>query len=218
MIIRPAGTRIVLHHPERRDPIAPLPGYSLSGIGVALGPGVAVESPFPFAGAHGLVVTAWNITDGRVDDVDVSRLIMVAVEDRPTGGTRRLLVADDRADPEQLLCLLDAFQGRLGGPLRELASAVTQDLGYSQLPIECRAAGDGLFLSASPRVLVTLGAPDGLASSGPRYDLGTGSAWWTTARTVASEGWVRYPEHLLDGSLAGHTGLQGRFEVHHRAS
>ena len=94
---------------------------------MAVGDGGGPAATFPLATSPGIVVTAWSIRDGRVNDVNVSGLAVVVLVDRHGDETRRLLLVDDRADPEQLRWLLDAFQGRLGGPHGALGRAVSDD-------------------------------------------------------------------------------------------
>ncbi|MGH8992225.1 MAG: hypothetical protein ACRDZ7_12000 [Acidimicrobiia bacterium] len=63
-------------------------------------------------------VTAWRIRRGCIQGVDVSRQIVLAVA--------QLTLVDERANPEQVLALVDAFGGRLG---------------FSQVPITYRLHG-----------------------------------------------------------------------------
>jgi hypothetical protein len=181
---------------------------------MTVGPGSDPETPDRLSGMTGIMVTAWTIANGHVGDVDVSRLTLVEIEDRRPDVIRRLLMVDDRAYPEQLLCLLDAFKGRLGGPLGERASPTTEDLGYSQLPIDCRIGPGGAVLSVPPRVMVVLGGPDTRDRPAAGIAAGTLGSWQITTRNIAREGWLRCPEHLLTGSFAGHVGYQGRFNLH----
>jgi hypothetical protein len=75
--------------------------------------------------------TAWWLAEGEVAGVDVSGLVVVSL----LAGGRRLLLIDERVAPEQLRSLLDAFQGRLGGPLAGLAADVAEEAGCFQVPV-----------------------------------------------------------------------------------
>jgi hypothetical protein len=48
---------------------------------------------------------------------------------------RQLLLIDDRADDAQFSAIADAFQGRLGGPLADLAGLVKEWLAVERAPI-----------------------------------------------------------------------------------
>jgi len=74
-------------------------------------------------------VNAYHFDVGTIRGVDVSGLSIVNVVQIPgnvlaPGSWRVACFVDDRASDEQLLAILDAYQGRLGGPLADLAGLV----------------------------------------------------------------------------------------------
>lgn len=68
---------------------------------------------------------AWHVEAGEVDGVDVAGLTTVSVSHhgghRDGGHARVALYVDERGDDDQRKALGDAFAGKLGGPLSELA-------------------------------------------------------------------------------------------------
>ena len=69
-------------------------------------------------------LAAWRIEHGQVNGVDVADQVIVTFDDgtAPKGGGGVMLL-DEAATPEQALALVDAFSGRLGGPLADLVGA-----------------------------------------------------------------------------------------------
>lgn len=69
---------------------------------------------------------AWDVTDGRIDGVDVSGLRVASVSfhegKRRSSRQRVVLVVEKRADEHQRAALTAAFSGSLGGPLGELGA------------------------------------------------------------------------------------------------
>ena len=84
-------------------------------------------------------VVAYNLNKGTIRGVDVSGLTLVGVVDIPgnilEGNWRQLVYVDDRASDEQAEALLDAFSGKLGGPLADLAQLVGDRIGVERVPI-----------------------------------------------------------------------------------
>ena len=65
--------------------------------------------------------TGYHVRTGTVGDLDVSDRSLISLVQIPghvhEGNWREVLFVDERATDEQFEALLDAFQGRLGGPL-----------------------------------------------------------------------------------------------------
>lgn len=168
----------------------------------------------------GLVLTVWSMSAGQVGGVEVSGLVVVSVGDRRQEIARQLLLVDDRAGPEQLRWLLDAFQGRMGGPLRDLAPPDAAELGFCRLPLQCRLEEDAQSVSALPwlslaLVAVPTGEDDNGGGAVPApAPLGTGGSCWTVdAVSWATAGFVSWPERGLEWDLEGCTGVFGRFRI-----
>jgi hypothetical protein len=87
----------------------------------------------------------FNITDGDVEGIDVSGLVVVVIADTPkvmTDGNWRLgTVIDSRATDEQAEKLRGVFSGELGGPMAALGPLVAENLGVQRAAIEVREEG-----------------------------------------------------------------------------
>ena len=87
----------------------------------------------------------FNITDGDVEGVDVSGLVVVVIADTPkvmTDGNWRLgTVIDSRATDEQAEKLRGVFSGELGGPMAALGPLVAENLGVQRASIDVREEG-----------------------------------------------------------------------------
>lgn len=87
----------------------------------------------------GRALAAWRITFGRVNGIDVSGQVIVTFDDETqtsNGGCAMLL--DQAATPEQALALVDAFSGRLGGPLAALVYGQRRNRSFAQVPLQFR--------------------------------------------------------------------------------
>src|SRR3712207_317162 len=77
-------------------------------------------------------VVAYNLDRGMIRGVDVSGLTFATVTFIPgnilAGNFRQVVFIDDRASEQQERAMLDAFTGKLGGPLAELAELVGEVL------------------------------------------------------------------------------------------
>jgi hypothetical protein len=85
-------------------------------------------------------VNAYHFDAGTIRGVDVSGLAIVNVVQIPgnvlaPGSWRVVSFVDDRASDEQLRGILDAYQGRLGGPLADLAGLVGEVVAVERAPI-----------------------------------------------------------------------------------
>ena len=84
-------------------------------------------------------VIAYNLTSGKIRGIDVSGLSIVNVGHIPgnvlDGNWSIAIYVDDRASDEQMEALLDAFGGKLGGPLADLAGLVGEIVAVERAPI-----------------------------------------------------------------------------------
>jgi hypothetical protein len=85
-------------------------------------------------------VNAYHFDTGTIRGVDVSGLSIVNVVQIPgnvltPGSWRVATFVDDRASDEQLQAILDAYEGRLGGPLADLAGLVGEVVAVERAPI-----------------------------------------------------------------------------------
>jgi hypothetical protein len=84
-------------------------------------------------------VVAYHVDKGTVNGVDVSGLSFVFLNRIPgnilKGNWRVVLYVDDKATPQQQEALLNAFGGKLGGPLADLAQLIGEVVGVERVPI-----------------------------------------------------------------------------------
>jgi hypothetical protein len=85
-------------------------------------------------------VMAYHMSAGTIRGVDVDGLTLVKVCQIPgnvlEGNWRVVVFVDDRATDEQMDALLDAFTGKLGGPLADLAGLVGEVVEVRRAPVE----------------------------------------------------------------------------------
>ena len=84
-------------------------------------------------------VVAYHFDSGTIRGVDVSGLTLANIVFIPgnilAGNWKQVLVVDDSATDEQAQAIVDAFTGKLGGPLADLAQLVGERLGVVRMPI-----------------------------------------------------------------------------------
>lgn len=171
-------------------------GYLLAGTVLEVNSGSVWQTGEAYTLARGGSVAAWWLRWGRINDVDVSGQVVLSVASHPNpgeGGVRAILV-DERATPEQALALLDAFGGRLGGPLAMMAGPTAEAWRFAQVPIEYGEAGRDrtVWVPDRLRVAARLEAP-GEPGHWPARSL----RLHRTAKGQASEVSVQMPEHGL---------------------
>ena len=123
-------------------------------------------------------LAAWRIDTGHVNGIDVAGQVVVTFGDeRPSKGGSHAILLDEAATPEQTLALVDAFSGRLGGPLADLVPVGGGHPGFSQVPLHYRLDGDVITVLAPGR-LRFVGRLDGgspptaeLLVTAPEHDL-----------------------------------------------
>ena len=85
-------------------------------------------------------VMAYHVSAGTIRGVQVDGLTLVKVCQIPgnvlEGNWRVVVFVDDRATDEQMEALLDAFTGKLGGPLADLAGLVSQVDEVRRAPVD----------------------------------------------------------------------------------
>jgi Protein of unknown function (DUF1326) len=146
--------------------------------------------------AEGRSVAAWRIRSGQIKGIDVSDQVILTVWSHSPGddGGTALTLLDERAGPDEAAALVEAFQGRLGGPLALLAEPAGHTRLSARVPIEYWTAGRDRVAWVPQRLKVVvrleswmplLSAPPGMSGLRP------------TAEGQASEISVELPEHRL---------------------
>ncbi|TAM60506.1 DUF1326 domain-containing protein [bacterium] len=89
---------------------------------------------------------AYHFDQGTINGVDVSGLSFVGVAKIPgnvlsPGSWKLLLLVDEKASDEQIQALVDAYSGKLGGPLADLAKLIGEVLAVERAPITHEVRG-----------------------------------------------------------------------------
>jgi hypothetical protein len=84
-------------------------------------------------------IVAWNAESGTVDGTDVSGLTLAVVAHIPgnilLGNWKVALFVDDRSTKEQQEALVNAWSGKLGGPLADMAKLIGEVVSVQRAPI-----------------------------------------------------------------------------------
>jgi hypothetical protein len=104
---------------------------------------------------------AYNIERGTINDVDVSGLTYVEVVKIPGNvltqkSWKRVSYVDSRATDAQRAAILDAWHGRLGGPLADLNALVGEDLAVETAPIAHDLKGGEGTLVVGDKIRATM--------------------------------------------------------------
>ena len=93
-------------------------------------------------------VLAYHIEKGKIDGTDVSGLTIGLLAHIPgnilQGNWRMAVFVDDKASPQQQEAILNAWTGKLGGPLADMAKLVGEVVAVERAPISFSVeAGEG---------------------------------------------------------------------------
>ena len=83
---------------------------------------------------------AYHFDRGTIDGIDVGGLALVNIVEIPNNALepqswRIVVFVDERATDEQMQALLDAYTGKLGGPLADLAGLIGEVIDVRRAPI-----------------------------------------------------------------------------------
>ncbi|MCB0883103.1 MAG: DUF1326 domain-containing protein [Thermoleophilia bacterium] len=165
--------------------------------------------------------TGYHFRSGHARGVDVSGLSTVSLVQIPghvhDGNWREVMFVDANASDEQHEALMDAIQGRLGGPLADLAALITDRVATYRVPIEYTVengvgtvrvghpSGSGYAIDA---LMEPYRGPDGEPT---RL---VNSAWNTIPGNEAlvgkaSRNIINVPEHEMEWAYEGRNSIQG---------
>lgn len=160
---------------------------------------------------------AYHIDQGQINGVDVSGLTLVNVAQIPgnvlAGNWRIVIYLDDKATAEQQEAILNAFGGKLGGPLADLAGLIGEVVRIYPVPIEHRVEGGKGTLRVG-EVLDAEMAPYVDATGKPTtihetvFSTIPGSPAYVAK---ASRHRVNIPEHGMAWEFNGRNAIQGNF-------
>src|SRR5450755_751881 len=104
---------------------------------------------------------AYHIDSGKIGSVDVTGLTFVQVVQIPgnvlTPKTwRRVIYVDAQASAEQRQAMLDAWQGRLGGPLADLNGLIGEDVAIHDAAITYDLVGGAGSIRVGDKLHATM--------------------------------------------------------------
>jgi hypothetical protein len=167
-------------------------------------------------------VVAYNLDKGTIRGVDVSGLTLVGVVDIPgnilEGNWRQLVYVDDRASDEQAEALLDAFSGKLGGPLADLAQLVGDRIGVERVPISHEINDGAGTLKIGDKVDCTMHPYRGPDGSTTTLNNSIFSTVPGSPAYVAKADYQRIdiPEHNLQWEYEGKNAIQSDWKIDYR--
>jgi hypothetical protein len=165
---------------------------------------------------------AYHFDAGTIRDVDISGRSIVNVVHIPgnvltPGSWRVVMFVDDGATDEQLQALVDAYSGKLGGPLADLAGLVGEVLDVRRAPIrhEIRdGAGTltvGDFVSAEMAPFAS-GAGQTTTLRDSVFSTVPGSPAYVSK---ASQNTVNLPQYGMVWSFKGRNAIQSDYRITH---
>jgi hypothetical protein len=167
-------------------------------------------------------VVAYHFDSGTIRGVDVSGLTLASIVFIPgnilAGNWKQALFIDDRATEEQAQAMADAFTGKLGGPLADLAQLVGERLDVVRIPIShevVEGRGSLTLGDKATAVMEPYRGPDGSITTLHNSIFSTvpGSpAWVGKAERFA----VNMPEYGWTYEFEGRNAIQSNWNIDFR--
>jgi hypothetical protein len=169
-------------------------------------------------------IVAYGIERGQIRDLDVSGLNLVLICHIPgnvlAGNWAVVGLVDERGTEEQRTALLDAFTGKLGGPLGDLWTALIGEVkGVEFVPITHEVA-NGAGALRVPGIVETemepYRGPDGSITTLQNSVFSTvpGSPAWIAKASVNR---VSLPQYGMAWEYAGRNAIQSEWKMEHSA-
>ncbi len=165
---------------------------------------------------------AYHFDRGTIRGVDVAGLNFVRICHIPgnvlvAGSWQTIDIVDERADDAQAGAILDAYGGRLGGPLADLAGLIGRTLETWRAPIvhEVRDGRGTLRVDGALEAdMHPYTGPDGRVTTlrDSVFSTVPGSPAYVA---VADRHEVHLPEHGFEWSLAGRNAIQSDYRIVH---
>jgi hypothetical protein len=166
---------------------------------------------------------AYHLDSGRIGDVDVSGLTVATVVFIPgnvlAGNWQQVMFVDESATDEQAAALVDAFTGKRGGPLADLAQLVADRRAVVRAPISHTVEeGRGTLRVGDDTVVAEMEpyrGPDGSVTvlQNSIFSTVPGSpAWVGKAERFA----VKMPEHGWTYEFTGRNAIQSNWKIDYR--
>ena len=167
---------------------------------------------------------AYNFEHGIINGLDVSGLSFINVCYIPgnvltPGSWKVVSFVDDRATDEQHVAIVDAYHGRLGGPLADLAGLVGEVLGVERAPIT-HETKDGKGTVRIGEVLEAemepFRAPDGTTITTLRDSLFSTVPGSPAYVARAHSHRVDLPQYGMEWSFEGRNAIQSDYHITHQ--
>jgi hypothetical protein len=162
-------------------------------------------------------IVGYHVDRGTVDGVDVSGRSFVMLAHIPgnvlKGNWRAVVYVDDKASSQQKEALLNAFTGKLGGPLADQAQLIGEVVAVESAPIDFRVEeGKGTLKIGSvvDAEMAPYTGPTGQVTTLNESIFSTipGSPAYVSK---ASKYRANIPQLGFDINLSGHNAIQGSF-------
>jgi hypothetical protein len=165
---------------------------------------------------------AYHFDKGEINGVDVSGLSMVNVCKIPGNvltpkSWKVLVLVDERATDEQLQALQDAYFGKLGGPLADLAQLVGEVIAVERVPISHQVRGGAGTLKVGDLIdaeMEPYRGPDGGVTTLRDSIFSTipGSPAYVARATKHN---VNIPKHKMAWSFENRNAIQGDYVINY---
>ncbi len=165
---------------------------------------------------------AYHFDRGTIRGVDVSGLSLVRVVLIPGNvltpkSWKQVLFVDDRASDEQAEAIVDAYEGKLGGPLADLAGLVADTLAVERAPISHEINGGAGVLKVGDFLSSTMHpyqGPDGTTTTlrDSLFSTVPGSPAYVA---VAQTHEVALPQYGMEWSYDNRNAIQADYKITH---
>ena len=169
-------------------------------------------------------IVAYGIERGRIRDVDVSGLNLVLACNIPgnvlAGNWQIVALVDERGTEEQRNAMLEAFTGKLGGPLGDLWEALIGEVkGVEFVPIAHQVEGGSGALTIPGLVETAMEpyrGPDGSITTLQNSVFSTvpGSPAWLAKASISK---VSLPQYGMEWEYEGKNAIQSEWKMEHAA-
>jgi hypothetical protein len=167
-------------------------------------------------------INAYRIDRGTIRGIDVGGLSCVKVVRIPGNvltprSWTQVLIVDERADDEQFAAIVDAFQGRLGGPLADLAGLIRETVAIERAPISHEINEGGGVLKVADAITSTMHpfhGPDGRTTTlrDSLFSTVPGSPAYVA---VAEINEVKLPQHGMEWRFQNRNAIQADWTLVH---
>ena len=156
-------------------------------------------------------IVAYGIDRGRIGDVNVSGLNLVLICNIPgnvlAGNWQIVALVDEKGTEEQRNALLEAFTGKLGGPLGDLWEALIGEVkGVEFLPVSHQVEGGAGVLRGPDGSVTTL--QNSVFSTVP------GSPAWIAKASINR---VNLEQYGMTWEYSGRNAIQSEWSIEHVA-